>query len=122
MLPDRDEMLRIIALHDADALMDYVTVGAGSYIVFQKIVPSLLFAEDLGVDLAAALKVSGLKACVIAEAGIRTPENANTVLSAGQAGLVAIVRGQIADPHLVAKARDGRSTEIRGCLYCNQQC
>ncbi len=122
VLPDRDEMLRIIALHDAEALMDYVTVGAGSYIAFQKIIPSFQFAENLGVDLAAALKASGLKARVIAEAGIRTPENANTVLGAGQADLVAIVRGQIADPHLVAKAQDGRLEDIRGCLSCNQQC
>ncbi len=122
VLPDRDEILRIIALHDAEGLMDYVTVGVGSYIAFQKIIPSFQFAENLGVDLAAALKASGLKARVIAEAGIRTPENANTVLGAGQADLVAIVRGQIADPHLVAKAQDGRLADIRGCLSCNQQC
>ncbi len=122
VLSDRDEMLRIVALHDAEGLMDYVTVGAGSYIAFQKIIPSFQLAENLGVDLAAALKASGLKARVIAEAGIRTPENANTVLGAGQADLVAIVRGQIADPHLVAKAQDGRPEDIRGCLSCNQQC
>lgn len=122
VLPDRNEMLRIIALHDAEALMDYVTVGAGSYIAFQKIIPSFQHAENLGVDLAAALKSAGLRARIIAEAGIRTPENANTVLGAGQADLVAIVRGQIADPHLVAKAQAGRAQDIRGCLSCNQQC
>ncbi len=122
VLPDRDEMQRIIARHDAEAMMDYVTVGAGSYIAFQKIIPSFQFAENLGVDLAAALKSAGLKARVIAEAGIRTPENANTVLGAGQADLVAIVRGQIADPHLVTKAQAGRAQDIRGCLSCNQQC
>ncbi|MCB1491143.1 MAG: FAD-dependent oxidoreductase, partial [Rhodobiaceae bacterium] len=33
-----------------------------------------------------------------------------------------IVRGQIADPHLAAKARDGRPEDIRGCLSCNQMC
>ncbi len=122
VLPDRDEMVRIIARHDAEGLMDYVSVGVGSYIAFQKIIPSFQFAENLGVDLAAALKSAGLSARVIAEAGIRTAENANTVLGAGQADLVSIVRGQIADPHLVAKAQAGRVQDIRGCLSCNQQC
>jgi NADPH-dependent 2,4-dienoyl-CoA reductase/sulfur reductase-like enzyme len=61
-------------------------------------------------------------ALVTAESHIRTPENANTVLGAGQADLVSIVRGQIADPHLVAKAEAGRDSDIRGCISCNQQC
>ncbi len=122
VLPSRDEMVRIVALHDAERLMDYVTVGAGSYIDFHKIIPSFQYPENLGADLAAQLKGARLAAKIIAEAGIRTPENANTVLGAGQADLVSIVRGQIADPYLVAKAGAGRPEDIRGCLSCNQQC
>jgi NADPH-dependent 2,4-dienoyl-CoA reductase/sulfur reductase-like enzyme len=53
---------------------------------------------------------------------VRTPENANTILGAGQADLVSIVRGQIADPYLASKAREGRDGEIRTCLSCNQMC
>src|SRR4029079_15273437 len=41
---------------------------------------------------------------------------------AGHADMVSIVRGQIADPHLVAKARAGRAGDVRPCLYCNQLC
>jgi len=44
------------------------------------------------------------------------------VLSANQADLVSIVRGQIADPHLANKAREGRAEDIRTCLSCNQMC
>ena len=40
----------------------------------------------------------------------------------GQADMVSIVRGQIADPHLANKARDGRAEDIRPCLSCNQMC
>ncbi|TGV77615.1 FAD-dependent oxidoreductase, partial [Mesorhizobium sp. M00.F.Ca.ET.158.01.1.1] len=39
-----------------------------------------------------------------------------------RADLVSIVRGQIADPHLAAKAAAGRPQDIRGCLSCNQMC
>jgi hypothetical protein len=122
VFPAGDEMLDIVALHDAQGLMDYVTVGAGSYVDFQKIIPSFQYAENLGASLAERLKSAGLTAKVIAEGNIRTPENANTVLGAGQADLVAIVRGQIADPHLVNKAQADRIDDIRGCLCCNQQC
>jgi len=122
VLPSREEMVEIVVRHDAEGLMDYVTVGAGSYIDFQKIIPSFQYPENLGADLAERMKQAGLAARVVAEAGIRTPENANTLLGAGQADLVSVVRGQIADPHLVAKAAAGRSEDIRGCLSCNQQC
>lgn len=118
----RESMGEIVALHDQQELMDYVTVGSGSYFDFTRLIPSFQEAEMLGVDLAQGLKSAVKHALVTAESHIRTPENANTVLGAGQADLVSIVRGQIADPHLLAKAAGGRSEDIRGCLSCNQQC
>ncbi|MDV7270815.1 FAD-dependent oxidoreductase [Thioclava sp. A2] len=118
----RDEMVEIVALHDAEGLMDYVTVGSGSYFEHQKILPTFQYPENLGADLAERLKQAGLSARVTAESNIRTPENANTLLGAGRSDLVSIVRGQIADPHLVNKTREGRTDDIRGCLCCNQQC
>jgi NADPH-dependent 2,4-dienoyl-CoA reductase/sulfur reductase-like enzyme len=36
--------------------------------------------------------------------------------------MVSIVRGQIADPHLANKAREGRPEDIRRCISCNQMC
>ncbi len=56
------------------------------------------------------------------EAHVRTPENANYVVASGQADMVSIVRGQIADPHLANKAKEGRPEDIRPCLSCNQMC
>ncbi len=117
-----EDTAEIVALHDAEGLMDYVTCGSGSYFDFYKIIPSFQYGEKLGVDLAARLKRVLRHARVIAESQIRTPENADSVLGAGDADMVSIVRGQIADPHLVAKAEAGRAEDIRGCLSCNQQC
>jgi 2,4-dienoyl-CoA reductase-like NADH-dependent reductase (Old Yellow Enzyme family)/thioredoxin reductase len=117
----RDETAQIVALHDREGLMDYVTCGSGGYFDFYKLMPTFLYGENLGVDLAEQLKGVVRNALVTAESHIRTPENANTVLGAGQADLVSIVRGQIADPHLVAKAAEGRAQDIRGCISCNQQ-
>jgi 2,4-dienoyl-CoA reductase-like NADH-dependent reductase (Old Yellow Enzyme family)/thioredoxin reductase len=119
---DHDAMAEIVALHDAERLMDYVTCGSGSYLDFHPLMPTFLYPEKLGVDLAARLKRVVKHALVTAESHIRTPENANTVLGAGEADMVSIVRGQIADPHLVAKAEAGRPEDVRGCISCNQQC
>jgi len=118
----REALAEIIALHDREDMMDYVTCGAGSYFDFYKLMPTFLFPEKLGADLAETLKGAVTHALVTAECHIRTPENAEAVLGAGQADLVSIVRGQIADPHLASKALGGRPEDVRGCLSCNQMC
>ncbi len=118
----RDELAKIVGLHDHLGLVDYVTCGSGSYLDFHKLMPTFVYPEKLGVDLAAAIKQVVKKALVIAESHIRTPDNAETVLGEGAADLVSIVRGQIADPHLARKANEGRAEDIRGCISCNQMC
>ncbi|MGH1353183.1 MAG: FAD-dependent oxidoreductase, partial [Methyloligellaceae bacterium] len=100
----------------------YVTCGVGGYFDFYKLIPTFLYPEKMGVELASVLKQVTQHALVTAEAHIRTPENAETVLGEGVADLVSIVRGQIADPHLVNKAEQDRAQDIRGCLSCNQMC
>ncbi|PWE54653.1 oxidoreductase [Metarhizobium album] len=118
----RDELAEIVKLHDDLGLIDYVTCGSGGYLDFYKLMPTFLYPEKLGADLAAVLKGVVSHAVVIAESHIRTPENAETVLGEGAADLVSIVRGQIADPHLATKAGEDRPEDIRGCISCNQMC
>ncbi len=117
-----ESMQEIVAWHDERALMDYVTCGTGSYFDFYPLMPTVLYGEKLGAPFAEALKHVTRHAAVQCESHVRTPENADSVLGAGQADLVSIVRGQIADPHLANKARSGRDAEIRPCLSCNQMC
>lgn len=118
----REAISEIVERHDREHLVDYVTCGSGSYFDFHKLIPTFLYPEKLGADLAGTLKGVVKHALVTAESHIRTPDNAETVLGEGQADLVSIVRGQIADPHLANKARQGRPEDIRGCLSCNQMC
>jgi 2,4-dienoyl-CoA reductase-like NADH-dependent reductase (Old Yellow Enzyme family)/pyruvate/2-oxoglutarate dehydrogenase complex dihydrolipoamide dehydrogenase (E3) component len=118
----REALAEIVELHDRTGDIDYVTCGVGSYFDFYKIMPTALYPEKMGSGLASVLKGVVKHALVTAEAHIRTPENAETVLSEGHADLVSIVRGQIADPHLANKAKEGRAEDVRGCLSCNQMC
>lgn len=118
----RDELAEIVVLHDDLGLVDYVTCGSGGYLDFHKLMPTFLYKEKLGADLAATIRRSVKHALVIAESHIRTPENGETVLGEGAADLVSIVRGQIADPHLARKAGEDRPDDVRGCISCNQMC
>ncbi len=118
-LADQQE---IAAWHDARGLYDYVTIGTGSYFDFTRIIPTFLYADKLGAPYAEAIKQTVEHAKVQAESHIRTPENADYVIASGQADMVSIVRGQIADPHMANKARAGRPEDIRPCISCNQMC
>jgi 2,4-dienoyl-CoA reductase-like NADH-dependent reductase (Old Yellow Enzyme family)/pyruvate/2-oxoglutarate dehydrogenase complex dihydrolipoamide dehydrogenase (E3) component len=117
-----EEMQEIIGYHDANRLIDYVTCGTGSYFDFYPLMPTVLYGDKLGAPYAEALKQVVKHARVQCESHVRTPENANSVIASGQADMVSIVRGQIADPHLAAKASDDRAEDIRPCLSCNQMC
>jgi 2,4-dienoyl-CoA reductase-like NADH-dependent reductase (Old Yellow Enzyme family)/pyruvate/2-oxoglutarate dehydrogenase complex dihydrolipoamide dehydrogenase (E3) component len=117
-----DQLCEIAAWHDDRRLMDYITCGTGSYFNFGILMPTFQFADKFGVSMAEALKGAVTHAKVQAESHIRTPENADYVIASGQADMVSIVRGQIADPHLVRKALDGRPDDVRGCISCNQMC
>jgi 2,4-dienoyl-CoA reductase-like NADH-dependent reductase (Old Yellow Enzyme family) len=116
------QLADIVEWHDARRAMDYVTCGTGSYFDFYPIIPVSLYEPQLGVPFASELKSRVTHALVQAESHIRTPEAAEAVLARGDADLISIVRGQIADPHLVARARADQAEDVRPCISCNQLC
>ena len=117
-----ENLCEIVALHDATGHIDYVTCGYGSYLDFEGIIPAFTQGEKLTTPLTTQLKSLVKHARITSEAGIRTPDNAETIIASGEADLVSIVRGQIADPHLARKTTEGRADDIRGCISCNQMC
>jgi 2,4-dienoyl-CoA reductase-like NADH-dependent reductase (Old Yellow Enzyme family)/thioredoxin reductase len=122
VLLSMESLQEIVAHHDARGLIDYVTCGTGSYFDFYKLMPTVLYADKLGPPFAEALKSVLTHAKVQAESHIRTPENADYVIAAGQADMVSIVRGQIADPQMANKAMEDRPEDVRPCISCNQMC
>jgi 2,4-dienoyl-CoA reductase-like NADH-dependent reductase (Old Yellow Enzyme family) len=115
------QLLEIVRLHDTGDV-DYITCGYGSYLEFEGIIPAFTHAEKLTTPMTALLKKAVTHARITSEAHIRTPGNAETILASGEADLVSIVRGQIADPHLARKTAEGRASDIRACISCNQMC
>ncbi len=117
-----DYMQQIIQYHDQKGLLDYVTIGTGSYYNYTLIIPTAMHEDQIGPPFAAQIRDAVQYAKVQAESHIRTPEAADYVIGSGAADIVSIVRGQIADPHLCNKAQQGKLKQIRPCLSCNQMC
>ena len=59
---------------------------------------------------------------IITSGNIRDPKIAAKILADGDADLLAMGRGLIADPQWVRKAREGREDEILHCISCNIGC
>ena len=118
----QETLEEIAAWHDERGLIDYITCGTGSYFDFASLIPTFLFEDKFGVQFAEGLKRAVKHARVQAESHIRTVENADYVVTSGAADMVSLVRGQIADPHLAAKAQAGRPDDIRPCISCNRMC
>lgn len=53
---------------------------------------------------------------------VQEPKTAEKLLALGRADLVGFGRPLVADPELPNKAKEGRETEIRPCMACNQGC
>ncbi len=73
------------------------------------------------VGLAAQIKKTvGIP--VVAIGKINAPDMADRIIADGKADFVAMARALVADPDLPQKAERGMVEEIRGCVYCLEDC
>lgn len=100
---------------------DSILVTVGNKKTKKQTLPPHSLPPGVSVSFAAAIK-SVVNIPVIAMGKINTPALAEEILAGGQADLVAMTRALIADPDLPDKAREGRVEDIRGCIYCLDDC
>lgn len=112
----REEGLEQVRLLDA-AGVDAFHVSGGSQEKVWNTDQSYFFPRMSLVPLAAAAKGATAKP-VIAVSRIQDPFMAEQVLEKGQADFVALGRPFLADPDILKKALEGRSADIRRCVYC----
>ena len=108
------EILKLLA----KAGVDVVQVSAGNDMTPEWICQPMFMKKACLAESAAQVK-KALDIPVMAVGRINDPIVANEVLSKGQADLVCIGRGLLADPEMPNKAREGRLDEIRICIACN---
>lgn len=116
------ETLKEIAHHmAATGLIDYISVigsGADTHNTLANCMPPMALPPEPFVHLAAGIK-SVVDIPVMHAQSIRDAGQAERILTAGMVDLVGMTRAQIADPHMVAKIRDGREDEIKQCVGAN---
>jgi 2,4-dienoyl-CoA reductase-like NADH-dependent reductase (Old Yellow Enzyme family)/thioredoxin reductase len=111
------EMARLVEAAGADALV----ANAGNKSTKFVTIPTQGVPPGPLVDLAAGIKAAvGIPVAVIGK--IDSPELAEYILGSGKADFVAMARALIADPDLPRKAASGMVDDIRGCIYCLQDC
>jgi len=99
--------------------VDVVDVAHGG--AAQYLVPPIDVPRGFTVtDTATIRHATGL--LTVASGRINAPDQAETILAVGLADLVAIGRGQLADPDFVAKAAANRPEDIVRCVACDQGC
>jgi mycofactocin system FadH/OYE family oxidoreductase 2 len=106
---------------EATGYVDYIHVCAGTTYSLPITVPEMSYPLGCTVHLAAAVR-EAVAIPVLAVKRINDPVLAEKILADGQADMIAMARGLIADPELVKKAREGRLEDIRQCTGVNQDC
>lgn len=104
--------------------VDYLTITMGS-IFSTHMFPfcaTMHVPRSYAVHLAAQVKAAIPTIPVFAAGRILTAQQAERILSEGQADGVEMIRALIADPDLPRLSQAGRDIEVRPCLSCNQGC
>ena len=98
--------------------IDAVQVSAGNDLTPEWICQPVFMPRACLAESAAQVN-GALGIPVLAVGRINGPHIANDLIETGKADLVRIGRGQLADPEMPKKAREGRYDEIRICIACN---
>jgi 2,4-dienoyl-CoA reductase-like NADH-dependent reductase (Old Yellow Enzyme family)/thioredoxin reductase len=111
---------RIAFINAAAPYIDMVIVSTGGFL-FPETAAYMMagyhFPHMLNVQTAAEIKKNvGLPVSVVG--GITTIDEAEQILAAGKADIVAMAKALIADQDLVTKAKAGKAADIRPCLRC----
>ena len=109
-----------LAKHLEAAGLDLILADDGSYEAMDYVFPPYYLGDGCMVSAAKALKAA-LSIPVVA-CGNLDPDTGEAVLAAGDADIVGIGRGLIADPELPNKLMAGKKADIRPCIRCNSMC
>ncbi|OGQ96944.1 MAG: hypothetical protein A2521_11805 [Deltaproteobacteria bacterium RIFOXYD12_FULL_57_12] len=117
---EMDEAVAISVLTEK-AGADAIIANGGNKATKFMTIPGHDSAPGPLVDLAARLK-NAVNIPVAAIGKINTPALAEELISQGRADFVAMARALVADPELPRKATAGMVANIRGCVYCLEDC
>lgn len=121
----QDEDAMFAVLRDLAPSLDYLNVIAGTSASAGgavHIVPPMTVENGYMAPFAAKLKQACGGTAILVAGRINQPQDAERVIASSSADMCGMTRAMIADPRMPAKARAGKTDEIRACIACNQAC
>ncbi|WP_405217377.1 NAD(P)-binding protein [Agrococcus sp. Ld7] len=112
----------IVAALREEARIDFLDTAAGGYHDVHWVFPTSAMPAAWLRDDVAALKRANPDIPVFGVGSATSVEEAEEVLASGIADMVALTRGQLADPDLATKLLTGATDDIRHCIRLNQGC
>ncbi len=115
------DMRAVARAVESDGKVDYLNVIAGTNmdrLLRAEHWPPTPAPHGLFAHLAAGVR-SAVELPVFAVGRITDPVRAERILADGQADMVGMTRAHVADPHLIARLREGRLDDIRPCVGAN---
>ncbi|MCL2226502.1 MAG: NAD(P)/FAD-dependent oxidoreductase [Oscillospiraceae bacterium] len=103
-----------------DGHLDLIHVSAGSHEVWDVFTvthPDMFLPDGANVKYAAEIK-KHVKTAVATVGALADPELMEEIIATGQADVVQLARGLMADPDLPIKAWVGREKEVNKCMRC----
>ncbi|WP_048441646.1 FAD-dependent oxidoreductase [Caenimonas sp. SL110] len=99
---------------------DLINTGIGWH---ESVVPTIAYPVPRGAfRFAVARLKKAVRIPVVISNRINTPEMAEEMLASGDADMVSMARGLLADPYFVQKVAAGLPQTINTCIACNQAC
>ncbi|GEK80296.1 oxidoreductase [Agrococcus baldri] len=119
---DAEDCREIVAALRSEARIDFLDPAAGGYDDVHWVFPSSAMPAAWLRDDVAALKRANPDLPVFGVGAARSAEDAEEVLTSGIADMVALTRGQLADPDLATRLLTGATAGIQHCIRLNQGC
>ena len=116
-----DESLAAMGLLAERGLVDWVSLVVGSHWSIHRLFPLMTEPRSHLAETAERFR-NQLPVPIVVAGRIRTPRDAEDILAAGQADVIAMARTWIAEPEWMAKIERGEEDQIRPCMSCNQGC
>ena len=110
-----------VEIFSRSGLFDFINISAGSYHTFGAAVPPMGTPSMINMPFGEiAKRVAGNRTRVFLAGRITDLYQAEEILNANSADMVALTRAHFADAHLVKKTQEGRESEIRRCIGANE--
>jgi NADPH-dependent 2,4-dienoyl-CoA reductase/sulfur reductase-like enzyme len=109
---------------DQEGLFDYVSVTTGTSAALMSsghIAPEMHYANGYTAPLSARMKAA-VGVPVLVAGRINQPQEAERILSNGDADACVMTRALICDPQMPNLAAANKVDDIRACIACNQAC